>query len=179
MYRYEMLLLTVPEITEDEAQSLESNLDRLIKETKGTTISFERWGKYRLAYPVRKNDYGIYFLLRFEVDEPQTLLENIKSLLKVKLSNIVMRNMVSALSPKKSLAYQRAPSLEETPSRDVDSFLKEHKMEGLLSSMKPTPKKTPSYRPEEKVEEVTVEETAEAQEPEEAEQTKTAESKED
>jgi small subunit ribosomal protein S6 len=136
MHRYEMLLLTVPEITEDETRSLESHLDRLIKEAKGTIISFERWGKYRLAYPIRKNDYGIYFLIRFEVDESQPLLDNIHSLLTVKLSDIAMRNMVTALSTKESLAYQRPLSLEETPSRDVDSFLKEHKMEGLISSMK-------------------------------------------
>jgi len=136
MLRYELLLLTVPEITEDEARSLETQLDKLIKEAGGTTISFERWGKYRLAYPVRKNDYGIYFLMRFEVDSPQPILDNIRSIMAVKLNGLVMRHMVTALSPKQSLAYQRPPSLEETPSRDVDSFLKEHKMEGLLSSMK-------------------------------------------
>jgi len=152
MHRYEILLLTVPEITADEAQSLESNLDNLVKDAKGTTVSFEKWGKYRLAYPVRKNDYGVYFLGRFEVDEPQSLLENIKSFLKIKMSNLVMRNMISALSPKESLAYQRPPSLEETPSRDVDSFLKEHKMDGLLSSTKTkarhTDKKEEETKPE-------------------------------
>jgi len=163
MHRYEILLLTVPEITEDEARSLESNLDRLIKDAKGTTLSFEKWGKYRLAYPVRKNDYGVYFLARFEVDEPEQLLENIKSLMKIKLSNLVMRNMVSVLPPKKSLAYQRPPSLEETPSRDVDSFLKEHKMEGLLSSVKPT---KPSRTEEPVKEETVVEETVEIKLPE-------------
>lgn len=141
-------MLAVPEITGDEAESLESALNRLIKDAKGTIISFERWGKYKLAYPIRKNDYGVYFLARFEIDEPQALLEQIQSLMKIKLSNLVMRYMVSALSPKQSLAYQRPPSLEETPSRDVDSFLKEHKMEGLLSSAETTKKST--HKPTEK-----------------------------
>ncbi len=136
MHRYEILLLAVPEITEDEARTLEKSLDHLIKEAGGTTISFERWGKYKLAYPIRKNDYGVYFLIRFEVDDADELLENIQSLMKIKLAHLVMRHMVSVLSPKQSLAYQRPLSLEETPSRDVDSFLKENKMEGLLSSVK-------------------------------------------
>jgi len=144
MHRYELLLLTVPEITEDETRSIESQLDRLVKEAKGTTISFERWGKYRLAYPIKKNEYGIYFLMRFEVDNPQPLLDTIHSSLKVKLFELVMRSLFTALSFKQSLAYQRSPSLEETPSRDVDSFLKEHKMEGLLSSMKHSSAKTQS-----------------------------------
>jgi hypothetical protein len=40
------------------------------------------------------------------------------------------------LDPKAPLAYQRPKSLEESPGTrgDVKDFLKEHKMEGLLSS---------------------------------------------
>ena len=149
MHRYELLMLTVPEITEDEAKSLETNIDKLLKEAKGTIISFEKWGKYRLAYPVRKNEYGVYFLARFEVDEPHPILDDIKSLFIVKLNEIVMRPMISALDPKESLAYHRPPSLEETPARDVDSFLKEHKMEGLLSSKsRPTERRTPDFKKE-------------------------------
>ncbi|TET06710.1 30S ribosomal protein S6 [Candidatus Dependentiae bacterium] len=151
MHRYELLLLTIPEITEDEVKSLESQLDQLIKEVDGTIISFERWGKYKLAYPIRKNDYGVYFLVRFEVDNPHPLLGTIQSLMSIKLSNIVMRNMVTALSLKETLAYQRSPSLEETPLRDVDSFLKEHKMEGLLSPMKPRATKTTPYKKKENI----------------------------
>jgi len=144
MHLYEILFLAIPEITKDEIQSLESHLDQLINKEKGTIISFERWGKYKLAYPIKKNDYGVYFLARFEVDSPQPLLDNIQSFLKIRLSNIIMRYMTSALSPKQSLAYQRPLSLEEIPERDIDSFLKEHKIEGLLSPMQPTRQSTPN-----------------------------------
>lgn len=135
MLRYEVLLLTVPEITEDEVKSLQSSLNQLIKKAKGSIISFERWGKYKLAYPVKKNEYGVYFLLRFEVEGDSSLLDEIKELGAIKLHDLIMRMMISTLDPHQSLAYHRAPSLEETPIRDVSSFLKEHKMEGLLSSI--------------------------------------------
>ena len=59
-------MLTVPEITADETKSIEQQFDRVVADKKGTMVSFERWGKYRLAYPVKKNDYGVYFLARFE-----------------------------------------------------------------------------------------------------------------
>jgi small subunit ribosomal protein S6 len=124
MYRYEALLLTVPEITQDEFRSLESELDRLVRSAKGTLLSFERWGKFRLAYPVRRNEYGVYCLVRFELPDAQQVLDAIKSLFSIKLHDIVMRSMISRLDFKKSLAYQRPKSLEETPSRDVGTFFK-------------------------------------------------------
>lgn len=54
MNRYEALMLTVPEITADEAKSIEQQFDRLVADKKGSIISFEKWGKFRLAYPVKR-----------------------------------------------------------------------------------------------------------------------------
>jgi small subunit ribosomal protein S6 len=131
--RYEALMLTVPEITQDEAKQLEKELDKMITSHKGSIISFERWGKYKLTYPIQRNHYGVYFLIRFESPEPITTQLN--ELFRIKLNNFVMRHVISALKGD-SLEYQRPKSLEEVPaSRDMDTFLKENKMEGLLSSV--------------------------------------------
>ncbi|HEB41877.1 MAG TPA: 30S ribosomal protein S6 [Candidatus Dependentiae bacterium] len=132
---YELLLLTVPEITSDESKNLEKRLNKFVLNYKGSIISFERWGKYRLVYPVKKNDYGIYYLFRFEIPRETELIQDVKTLFNVKLNNIVMRNMFTYLDEKASLAYQRPKSLEEVPTRDVETFLKENKMEGLLSAV--------------------------------------------
>ena len=135
MLRYETLMLAIPEITKDEMSSLESQVEQAIKKLKGSVISFERWGKYRLAYPVRKNEYGVYFLMRFEVgqDHSKTIAHDLNDLFAFKKADVIMRSMTTALSPHQSLIYQKPESLEDTPSRDVDSFLRENKMEGLLS----------------------------------------------
>lgn len=117
MNRYEALLLTVPTITQDEARSLESQFEKVVKDAKGSMISFEKWGKYRLSYPVKKNDYGVYFLARFETDNNQ-MFGDLRSLLAVKLNDLIMRDMITALDVKQSLAYQRPHSLEEAPSRE-------------------------------------------------------------
>ncbi len=136
MVRYETLLLAIPEITKDETASLERNIEQSIKKAKGSVISFERWGKYRLAYPIRKNEYGVYFLIRFEVDDEQCaeLLHDLNFLFSFKKADIVMRSMITSLEPNQSLSYQKPESLEDTPSRDVDSFLRENKMEGLIKT---------------------------------------------
>lgn len=137
--RYEVLILTVPEITQDETKQLESELDRLIAKVKGSILSFERWGKFKLTYPIRRNAYGVYFLARFEGDP--SILKEIHNLFTIKFHTIVMRYLISQLTGE-SLEYQRPKSLEESPtSRDMDAFLKENKMEGLLSSVDEKDKK--------------------------------------
>lgn len=122
MARYEALLLTVPEITADEIKNIENHFDRVMAENKGKTVSFERWGKYRLSYPVKKNDYGVYFLVRFETEQINPLVNEVKNLLDVKLHDIVMRSMITVLDPEGSLAYERPQSLEEAPARESSPF---------------------------------------------------------
>jgi ribosomal protein S6 len=132
--QYEALLLTVPEITGDEIKHLETTLDKTIKAGTGSTISFERWGKYKLAYDINKNDYGIFFLTRFEAPQNTTIVNDMKTLLKVKLNNVVMRDMISLLNPKHPLTYQRPRSLEEAPTRENDNFSKNNKSSSFFSS---------------------------------------------
>ena len=118
MQKYEALLLTIPEITGDEAKSLETQLDKIIKAGSGSTISFDRWGKYKLAYDINKSEYGVYFLMRFEAPKKTALINDLKTYLSVKLHNLVMRDMVSCIDPKNPLTYQRPRSLEEAPTRE-------------------------------------------------------------
>jgi ribosomal protein S6 len=132
--QYEALLLTVPEITGDEVKNLETQLDKIVKSGTGSTISFERWGKYRLAYEINKSEYGVFFLMRFEVPQGTQTVNDIKTALKVKLNNVVMRDMISVLDPKQPLTYQRPRSLEEAPAREEAGFSRDNKMNGFFSS---------------------------------------------
>ena len=137
MLRYEVLILTSPDITSDENSKLEGEISKLVRKNKGELISFERWGKLLLAYPIKHNNYGIYFLTRFDVENEQCreLLEEFRMLFNLKLPDVVMRFLPTHLDMDASLDYQRPDSLEDTPTRDVDTFLRENKMEGLLSSV--------------------------------------------
>lgn len=132
MIRYEVLFLAVPEITNDETASFEGQLEKLVKEHKGNMISFERWGKYRLAYPIRDNDYGVYFLSRFEAasENLKGLLDALKDFFQVRHNELVMRHMIARLKDGISLTYQRPESLEEVPTRSGDFFNKDNRGRG-------------------------------------------------
>lgn len=136
VYRYEILALAVPEITQDEARNLETEIERIVRAAKGSVISYEKWGKYRLSYPIKKNDYGVYYLTRLEAPNGQ-VVEDIKNFFVIKAGDVVMRNVITRLDETKPLTYQRPKSLEEAPTSsrgDVPSFLKDNQMEGMLSS---------------------------------------------
>lgn len=133
MFRYEVLYLTVPEITKDESEAIKAHFTKVIRAHKGTMLSFDRWGKYRLAYPVGKNEYGVYFLTRFEVDgeQKESLLAAIKEIFVFKFNTLIPKHIVERLDITASLEYRRPDSLEDNP-QDVDTFLKRNEMEGLI-----------------------------------------------
>ncbi len=122
MIRHEVLVLAIPEITQDESKTIEAQIEQVINAAKASIISFERWGKYRLAYTVNNNEYGIYFLVRFESIDPRQALKGLQTLFTVKLNDLIMRTMFARLDGRTSLAYQRPPSLEEAPTQREGFF---------------------------------------------------------
>ncbi len=133
MFRYEVLFLTVPEITKDESEAIKAHFAKIVRTHKGTLLSFDRWGKYRLAYPVNHNDYGVYFLTRFEVDgeNKEALLASIKEIFVFKFNTLIPKHIVARVAANAPVEYKRPASLEDNP-QDIDSFLKRNEMEGLI-----------------------------------------------
>lgn len=132
MNRYETLLLAVPGITGDESNLLERNFEKLLQESKGIVVSFEKWGKCRLSYPVRHNDYGVYFLARFELGADSDFFDKVDTMFTIKYSDVIMRS--STVKVKKQFANFRPDTVEEMPTRNVNDFLRENKMDGLIAS---------------------------------------------
>ena len=139
MNRYEILILTIPEITKDEESSLENQIEKFINDHKGSIITFDRWGKYRLSYPVRNNDYGVYFLMRLEIDNDKDFLKELQTMFYVKFNDIVMRHVVTRLKKDQSLEYKKPPSLEDIPKKRISMFEKTEMKPGA-----PVIKKEPS-----------------------------------
>lgn len=136
MLRYEVLFFTAPEITADEATAIEKQVEQVVSHAKGNILSFERWGKYKLAYPIKHNEYAVYFLVRFEVSNEfkDSLLEVLTHLFAVKQGDLIMRHLVSKLKADQSLEYSRPDALEEAMSHNVDDFLRDNNMSGFLQN---------------------------------------------
>ena len=114
MIKYETLMLVRPDVMSDDLASLQTNIEKLITNVSGKIISYDTWGKYRLAYPVRKNNFGIYILGRFDVPEEQItdFIAKLKSYFKIKAHETAMRSLIKRLAEGTSLIYQKPQSID-------------------------------------------------------------------
>ncbi len=67
LFDYELVLVISPEVAEEEFEATIDNVSRLITGKGGTVSDIERWGKRRLAYPIRHFTEGSYVLVRFKL----------------------------------------------------------------------------------------------------------------
>ena len=122
MVYYEMLLLFRPDVTQDMYNEIKLRLESVVlEEGAGEVVSFDRWGKYLLAYPVKKCSYGVYSLFRFGlgVSISEDVLLRLRSLCLVKFSGDVMRHVFVKVGKDVPGEYCRPDSLEETPRKDA------------------------------------------------------------
>ncbi len=99
MKHYETLMLLPVTATPSDLASIEKQFKTLIKAADGSLSTFDKWGRYRLAYPIRKQEYGFYVLARYEVAEVQTFFQKLETFLKVKCVDTVMRYVHVNLTP--------------------------------------------------------------------------------
>lgn len=64
---YELVLVISPEIAEEEFEATIDSVSQFITGKGGVVSDIERWGKRRLAYPIRHFVEGSYVLTRFKL----------------------------------------------------------------------------------------------------------------
>lgn len=80
MRLYETTFLIAPTLPEEEAEQLIEKMAGIVSEKKGKMINVDKWGKRRLAYPIKKFEDAVYvyFLYKGDVDIPMELERNFK-----------------------------------------------------------------------------------------------------
>ncbi|MFH0913788.1 MAG: 30S ribosomal protein S6 [Chloroflexota bacterium] len=63
---YELTVILKPEATEETEKAILENISKLVTAKGGTAPEVTRWGKRRLAYPIKHSTEGIYILMRFQ-----------------------------------------------------------------------------------------------------------------
>ena len=63
---YELMFIVRPDMTEEDQDKLVSTLETAVASSGGKVKTFEKMGKRRLAYTVRRFHDGLFMLLTFE-----------------------------------------------------------------------------------------------------------------
>ena len=67
-YDYELTFIVSPEVADESLETVIDGISQFITSKEGTISEVERWGKKRLAYPVKHFLEGSYMLTRFKMN---------------------------------------------------------------------------------------------------------------
>lgn len=128
MRRYEMALVADPTIPEDNHDKQLSAFEQLIADMGGVVQKVERWGRRKMAYPIKKFHEGNYTFILFD-SEPSVEKEILR---RVKLSDTWIRFLsVRADHVKTPTAEEKA--LFEQARKDYLQRAQERAAQGLAA----------------------------------------------
>jgi len=89
---YELVLVIDPDIAEEDVPSAIDKVSQFITGRGGTVAGVNRWGRRKLAYPIRRHIEGNYVLTQFRLDPNQIAgLESSLGLVEEVIRHLVVR----------------------------------------------------------------------------------------
>lgn len=92
MRNYEIAIVLHPDL-EIDIESATSKVEKIIDTAKGKIVKKDNWGKRKLAYPIKKQDWGIYVFYQVQLDP--LAVQQIESTLRI--TEEVMRYLIVSL----------------------------------------------------------------------------------
>ncbi|MEG6617246.1 30S ribosomal protein S6 [Peptococcaceae bacterium 1198_IL3148] len=90
MRNYELMYILRTDLEEEATEAVINKFTDLIEKNGGEVVKVDKWGKRRLAYPIKKRTEGFYVLVDFK-SEPAVSHEVERVL---KITDEVLRHMV-------------------------------------------------------------------------------------
>lgn len=130
---YEILFIIPNKFTEEEAKKVISNVKTIIETSEGKITNEEYWGKKKLAYKIKNNEYGYYSLCEFDLER-----KNLEALNKnIRLNNEVLRHQIVAVKPKTEEEIKKNEEIKaKIDSKKEDEAKEEAKKESVKEDKK-------------------------------------------
>ncbi|MCJ7831014.1 MAG: 30S ribosomal protein S6 [Dehalococcoidia bacterium] len=71
MRDYELVVVIDPEIDEERLSATLDRISQLVTTRGGEVIDVDRWGKRKLAYPIKRRSEGDYVITHFRLEPAQ------------------------------------------------------------------------------------------------------------
>jgi small subunit ribosomal protein S6 len=68
LWDYELVFIVSPEVPDDAVDPVVNNITQYITGKNGTLVEVAKWGRKKLAYPIKHILEGNYVLVRFKMD---------------------------------------------------------------------------------------------------------------
>lgn len=68
MHNYELVYILQADLDEATLTGAVDAIETLIKNSTGEIVKIDKWGKRRMAYPIRKTREGYYVFISFQME---------------------------------------------------------------------------------------------------------------
>ncbi len=69
MNKYEMMFIVKATMESENVKATAENMKKLVTDLKGNVVEYKELGEKKLAYPIKKELNGYYFLMQFEANK--------------------------------------------------------------------------------------------------------------
>lgn len=107
MKRYEVMYIVDP-ANEEGIDEVKKKVEGIITGREGVIVSFDKLGKKRLAYPIEKRQYGVYYLIDMKADA--RIVQALDYFLR--LNTVVLRFIILAFSDKELKMKQETERIQ-------------------------------------------------------------------
>jgi len=91
---YEMVIIISPELDEVSLNAALDNISKHITDMGGVIANIEKWGKRKLAYPIKLFSEGYYILTKFQLQPAMVKEVNVR----LQISEEVIRHLMVRLN---------------------------------------------------------------------------------
>ena len=117
MRPYELIVLLHPDL-EIDVDTPVSKIEKMVQQLDGKVLKKDNWGKRRLAYRVRKQDFAVY--VYFELSLPTSAVRELENTILI-TEEVIRHLLVSQIShPAKEPAKTAAVKEDEKPKDKVE-----------------------------------------------------------
>ena len=118
MQKYETIFVVDSLLKAEEIESIINKYERFISANGGQIETVDKWGKKRLAYEIKKRQYGYYVLIRF--DGPGSMIKQLER--EYRLNESILRYKTFVMDKKALKALEKSqsviPTVEKTEDKD-------------------------------------------------------------
>ena len=112
MLQYELVFIADPTYTDEEVDELLKGYEQVVTAAGGRSLKVERWGRRRLAYPIRHHEEGMYVLMTLEC--PASLVKELDR--RFRMNDRILRHM--SVRVESELQLGPSPMMKPRPERD-------------------------------------------------------------
>lgn len=125
MNQYEIAVLYHPDL-EIDLDKATAKVEKILTDNGGKVAHVDNWGKRKLAYPIKKNEYAVYVFYTIEL--PATSVRKVESILNITdevVRFLITRPDLKAIAKAEAMKAEKAKKAAERGENNTEEKTEE------------------------------------------------------